>query len=230
MKRNILLSAVGVAALFFVSCSKESDNGSLSYRIKPANFTASVGSAASAGGLAVNVNTNSSISWTSGSMNVSEIDFEAKKDNQEIENEYKNLVNVDLLNLSPVIGNINLPDGLYQEVELKLAFKKSTAAMPLTLKGIYTNSTGEKIPVEFYFNEDTELKAEAENIEVKANDHIGYINLQLNKLLTNIGQADLGSATKTNGTIVISSTSNPDLYNKFIVNLNSFSDCDFDDH
>lgn len=222
-----------VAGLSLSSCTKENAgaDGKLSYQVKPANFTASIGPSVSGSGLVVAVNSNSSLTWTSGNVNVSEIDFEAKSKNAEIEFELKQAFNVDLFNLSPVLGSVTLPDATYEEVELKLALRKSaTSAVPLTLKGSYTDGSGTKTPVEFYFNEDIEVEVEAENLIVSGtNDYLGLINFQLNKFLTNIISADFSGAAKTNGVIVISSTSNIELYAKLKSNLNAFADCDFED-
>ena len=221
------------SASILTSCSKDDStgNGKLSYQVKPANFTASVVLMSSGSGLTVTANSNSSLTWTSGNMNVSEIDFEAENNNVEIEYELKSPSNVDLFNLSPVLGNITIPDGTYDEVELKLALKKSaTTSIPLTLKGIYTNGTGTKTPVEFYFNDEFEIEVEAEDLVVSGtNDYLGLINVQLNKFLTNVSSSDLDQAVKTNGTIIITSSSNINLYNKLKSNLNAFGDCDFED-
>lgn len=226
-------SLILVAGLILSSCTKENStgDGKLSYKVKPANFTASVGPTVAGSGLIVAVNSNSSLTWTSGNVNVSEIDFEAESKSAKIEYELKQAFNVDLFNLSPVLGSINLPDATYEEVELKLVLRKSsTSNIPLTLKGSYTDGSGTKIPVEFYFNEDFEVEVEAENIIVSGtNDYLGLINVQLNKFLTNIVSADLSGAAKTNGVIVISSTSNMELYAKLKANLNAFADCDFED-
>ncbi len=226
-------SLILVSGLILSSCSKENStgDGKLSYKVKPANFTASVGPAVAGSGLVVAVNSNSSLTWTSGNLNVSEIDFEAESKSAKIEYELKQAFNVDLFNLSPVLGSITLPDATYEEVELKLVLKKSaTSNIPLTLKGSYTDGSGTKIPVEFYFNEDFEAEVEAENIIVSGtNDYLGLINVQLNKFLTNVISADLSGAAKTNGVIVISSTSNMELYAKLKANLNAFADCDFED-
>lgn len=234
--KNYLLnfgSAILVAGLLLSSCTKDNStgNGKLSYKVKPSNFTSSIGPTASGSGLIIAINSNSSLTWTSGNMNVTEIDFEAKSKNTEIEFELKQAFNVDLFNLSAVLGSITLPDATYEEVELKLVLKKSaTSNIPLTLKGTYTDGSGTKIPVEFYFNEDIEAEVEAENLVVSGtNDYLGLINIQLNKFLTNVVSADLSGATKTNGVIVISATSNMDLYSKLKANLNLFADCDFED-
>lgn len=226
-------SLILVTGLILSSCTKENStgDGKLSYKVKPANFTASVGPTVAGSGLIVVVNSNSSLTWTSGNVNVSEIDFEAESKSAKIEYELKQAFNVDLFNLSPVLGSITLPDATYEEVELKLVLKKSaTSNIPLTLKGSYTDGSGTKIPVEFYFNEDFEAEVEAENIIVSGtNDYLGLINVQLNKFLTNVVSADLSGAAKTNGVIVISSTSNMELYAKLKANLNAFADCDFED-
>ena len=220
------------AVVMLSSCEKDDATGSgkLSYQIKPANHTASVGGSISGSGLVVGVNSNSSITWTSGSLYINEIDFEAESNNNEIEFELKKAVSVDLFNLSPLLGSVTIPDGTYDEVELKLELKKSDTNMPLTLKGTYTDANGAKIPVEFYFNEDFELEVEAEDLIVNgSNDYLGMINVQLNKFMTNVISADLSGASKTGGVIVISSTSNVNLYAKLKANLKAFAECDFED-
>ena len=232
--KNLIKFGIPVfaAVLVLSSCEKDDSTGSgkLSYKVKPANFTATVGSTISGSGLPAPVNTNSSLTWTFGSLYISEIDFEAESKNNEIEYEFKQGVSVDLFNLSPVLGTITIPDGTYDEVELKLELKKSTTNIPLTLKGTYTDGGGAKIPVEFYLNEDFEVEVEAEDLVVSGNkDYLGLINVQLNKFMTNVLSADLSNATKTGGVIVISNTSNMNLYAKLKANLNAFADCDFDD-
>jgi len=226
-------SVILAAGLFLTSCTKDNStgDGKLSYKVKPSNFTASIGPTTSGSGLIIAVNSNSSLTWTSGNVNVSEIDFEAESKSAKIEYELKQAFNVDLFNLSPVLGSISLPDATYEEVELKLVLRKSANSnIPLTLKGLYTDGSGNKIPVEFYFNEDFEAEVEAENLVVSGtNDYIGLINIQLNKFLTNVVTADLSGAVKSNGVIVISSTSNTELYAKLKANLNVFADCDFED-
>ncbi|MHB1179627.1 MAG: hypothetical protein ACYCZO_15015 [Daejeonella sp.] len=220
------------AVLILSSCEKNTPSGSgkLSYRVKPSSFTASIGSTASGSGLTVGINSNSSITWTSGSLYFSEIDFEAENKNGEVEYELKQAGNVDLFNLSPLLGSITIPDGTYDKVELKVELKKSTSNIPLTLKGSYTDSNGAKIPVEFYFNEDFEIEVEAEDLVVNGTkNYLGLINVQLSRFMTNVISADLSGASKTGGVIVISDTSNTSLYAKLKANLKAFADGDFEE-
>ena len=235
MKRKNLRTSLALVGVMLIlsACSKDDaiGNGEVKYQVKPAGFTGTVASSGTSSGLIGIVGSSNTLSFTSGSVNVSEIDFEAESKSVEIEYELKKFVNVDLFNLSPILGSINLPEGTYDEVELKLVLKKSTNnVIPVTLKGTYRDANGINTPVEFYFNEDFEIEVEAEDVVINSkSDYIGLVNLQLNKLLFNIGSNDLSGAIRTNGVIVISSTSNANLYNKFKSNLNSFGDCDFDD-
>lgn len=229
MKKYLLTTFFIVTALILSSCSKDQKNGGkISYRIKPANYTAALAASAPTSG--ITIKTGSAVTWTSGTLNVSEIDFEAEKDDVETEYQLKNHVSVDLFNLSPVLGSISIPDGTYNEVELKIVLKKTgTGNVPLALKGEYTDGSGVKTPVEFSFNEDVEIEVEAENVVVSSNDYIGMINFQLNKFLANVTTSDLSNSMKTGGKIVISSTSNTELYHKIKANFRLVADCDFDD-
>ena len=228
MKKKLLVPALMMFAIAVTSCNKDQgEGGKVSYRIKPVNSSATLIGAAKDGNT---ISGASTVSFTSGSMIISEIDFEAENKNVEIEYESKQVVTVDLFNLSPILGSISIPDGTYEEVELKLDLRKTTTgAVPLFLKGEYTDASGAKSPVEFSFNDNVEIEVEAENVVINSVDYIGMINLQLSKFLTNVTVSDLSQVTKLNGKIVISSTSNTALYNKIKSNLNSVADCDFED-
>ena len=137
--------------------------------------------------------------------------------------------NVDLFNLSPVLGSVTIPDGTYNEVELELELKRTlTGAAPLVLIGDYYDVNGMKTPIEFHFNENFEIEVEAENVVVSSQNYIGMINVQLNKLLTNVSVSDLSKVVITNGKIIVDGTSNTFLYNKMKTNFNFIGDCDFD--
>jgi len=226
--KKLLIPVALMSALIITSCKKDSSSsggGVVSYRLQPSSFSATLLGATKGN----TISGASSVTWTSGSMIISEIDFEAEKENLEIEYESKQVVNVNLFDLSPVLGNISIPDGTYDEVELKLDIKKTDSGVaPLVLKGDYTDANGVKTPIEFSFNENFEIEVEAENVVITSADYIGMINLQLSKFLTNVTVSDLSQITKLNGKILISSTSNSALFFKIKNNLNFVADCDFD--
>lgn len=235
MKRSLLsLGSILIgAALIFSSCTKSNSTGSgkISYQVKPTNFTSSIGSSISGSGLTVNVNSASSLTWNSGHITLSEINFEAEQDTSEIEYEFKNVSNVDLFNLSPVLGSINVPKGTYKEVELKVKLDSSGTSTPaLSLKGTYIDENSHSIPVEFYFNEDMEMEAKAKDFLVDGTkDYLGLINIQLNKILADVNSSDMNGATQTNGVIIISSSSNVELYNKIKGGIAAWADTEFED-
>jgi len=226
--KKLLIPVALMSALIITSCKKDSSSsggGEVSYRLQPTSYSATLMGATKGN----TISGASSVTWTSGSMIISEIDFEAKKEKLEIEYELKQIVSVNLFDLSPVLGNISIPDGTYDEVELKLDIKKSDSGVaPLVLKGEYIDANGVKTPIEYSFNENIEIEVEAENVIITSADYIGMINLQLSKFLTNVSISDLAQVTKINGKILISSTSNSALYFKIKNNLNFVADCDFD--
>lgn len=225
MKLSIIPIAA-MLALAVTSCKKDNNvAGQIGYRIKPANFTAALAGTKTG----ATVSSANTITWTSGSMIVSEIDFEAESENLEVEYELKQVNTVDLFNLSPVLGTVTIPDGTYNEVELKLDLrKKTTGAAPLILKGDYYDASGVKTPIEFHFDENIEIEVEAENVVISSQDYTGIINIQLNKLLTNVTASDLSEVSKINGKIIVDGTANTSLYNKMKTNFNFIGDCDFD--
>lgn len=225
MKLSII-SVAAMLALAATSCKKDNNgSGQISYQMKPVNFTTAL--ASTAGGPTTNsINT---ITWTSGAMIVSEIDFEAESESIEVEYELKQINNVNLFNLSPVLGSITIPEGTYNEVELKLDLRRTmTGAAPLVLKGDYYDANGMKTPIEFHFNENFEIEVEAENVVVSSQNYTGIINVQINKLLTNVSMSDLSQVEISNGKIIVDGTSNISLYNKMKTNFNFIGDCDFD--
>jgi hypothetical protein len=162
-----------------------------------------------------------SVSWTSGSANISAFKFEAKKNNTEIEITSKGLINIDLFTLLPTAIGATIDTGVYKEIELRvLLVKSTTTAIPLVLKGSYTSQSGVITPVEFDFNDDALIKVEVENIIVDGKtDLAAAIKLSTPKMVNGIVAADLDAATRSNGTIVISNASNTNIYNKIKTNL-----------
>lgn len=166
------------------------------------------------------------IVWTQGIANIAEFKFEATKAGKETEIKTHGLSNVDLFALSPALVNTTIDSGTYSQIEIKMEFLKSaTTAIPLTMKGTFTNDAGAIIPVEIDFNEDLEIKAEASNVVVDNSTNLTTImTLHLNQLLSGISAADLNSAIKSAGTIIISTTTNTSIFNKIKLNVSHCGD------
>ena len=226
MKKVFFRALIFGASVILVSCKKNENGGNLSYRINPSNFSTSVATGSTTG---ITVSSTPTLTWTSGTMNISEIDFEAENENLEVEYELKNPASINLLSPSPILGSIDIPDGFYEEVELKIEIDQTTGTnVPLALAGHYTDANGIKTPVEFYLNEDFEISVESENITISSEDISAMINLRLDLLVSNVSSSDFSNASKTNGKIVVSSNSNTMIYNKVKSALNLMGDCDFE--
>jgi hypothetical protein len=172
--------------------------------------------------LATNASGSASITWTSGIANVSGFKLEAKKKGVEIEITSRNLTSIDLFAATPATISTAIDTGTYSEIELRVLFTKSaTATLPLTLKGNYTSTTGTVTPIEFDFNDDATIKIEAENITVDGSTDVAALaKLDVSKLVTGFAASVLDNATRTNGTIIISSTVNANIYNFIKANIN----------
>jgi hypothetical protein len=233
MKRKSFRSlAVLFCSLIFLSaCSKKENttDGNIKYKMEPTNLTASVGATVSESGLVVNINTNSSLTWEAGYVTIDALDFEAEKDDQEIEYKLAKPVTVDIFKLAQEFGSIQVPAGTYNEIEFELVLKKQTTGNVFAVSGKYKDASGKETPVEFNYNEDVSLKLEAENLTVTTSeDYTGLLTLQLNKLVSQVSSSDFDSASKNaSGTIVISSTSNVALFNKIKAGLASFIKAEF---
>ncbi|MGZ3945975.1 MAG: hypothetical protein ACXVJB_13600 [Mucilaginibacter sp.] len=167
------------------------------------------------------------IMWTSGIANITKFKFEAKRAGVKREFESSNLMNVDLFAISPSLISTPIDSGTYKEIEVKVELTQSadTSAMPLKLKGTFTNSQGVAIPVELDLNATMEIKAEAKDVVVSASQNLQTIFLlNLNKISMGITGSDLDAATQTAGVIVISRTSNANLFNTILQNVSNIGD------
>ena len=214
--RNILLP-VTFAIVALSSCKKESADANQSsaqgiqFQLQTTNRTSNL-----------NRTEASTIVWTAGTASVTMIKFEAKNaSNQEIE--FKSLIAQQVNLFTPVattLGNVTLPDGTYQEVEFKITADKTGNTPALELTGQLTNSSGTVIPITFLANSRIELKAEQHNVVVSGTSSTTALtSLNLALLTSGISQSMLSNATVTNGTIIISTSSNANLYNIITTNL-----------
>ncbi|HLO60148.1 MAG TPA: hypothetical protein VK179_15470 [Bacteroidales bacterium] len=230
MKTSNNLFLLSVAAGFLaVSCQKDSvdtpeTSKSLDIKMEATNASFSLQKSTAAA---------STFIWDSSYMVVSKIEFEAEKgDSQgpEISYEWKGPRTIDLLGLNNFVGSISLPPGVYHEVSLKLvAYQSDAGSSPVFyLSGIYINAAGTEIPVVLEMNEDIELRVKQEGYLLDASvDYTSLIHMNLSLLFDGISASDLDGATLTDGTIVINSASNADIYNTVLYNLSTCSEYHF---
>ena len=221
----VLALATGMVV---TSCNKESSTPSksataLGVKIQATNKSFSLLKSA--------LVTTPGFTWDSSFIVVSKIEFEAEKresemarDSSSVHFEWDGPKKIDLFNLNSVIGNISLLPGVYHEISIKIvALKADAGASPVFyLSGTYTNSVDSVTPIVVIVNEDFEFKVKKEGAGIDATtDYTSLINVNLTLLMGGITSAYLNSATRTNGKIIISSTSNATLYSKINTNLST---------
>ncbi len=189
------------------------------------NALSSIGTVAGSGSGASSSATTPAVNWTEGSANVSKFEFEAKKGNVKKEIEVKGLNNINLFAIDPSVVKSVIDTGTYREIELKLVLAKTTStAIPLSLKGTFTATDGTTTPLEINVNDDLTVKVELDNVKIDASTDLkATFVLGLNKVLQGLSIADLSTATKTSGKVIISSTSNTALLNKVKINLQNIA-------
>lgn len=233
MKKNPFRFSLILAYSIFVftSCSqtKDSSDAEIDYKIEPANKTASVGANLLESGLTVDINSNSSLTWKAGYVTIARLDFEAKKDDSQIEYKLSKPVTIDFFQANHEFGNVNIAPGTYKEIKLELVLRKQNTGNVFAISGDYTNEFGKSTPVEFNYNEDVTLSIAAGDLTVNAStDYTGLLILQLNKLLAGTSATDFRTANKdATGKIIISSTSNVELYNKMKAAVSALAQVEF---
>ena len=217
---NILLStAIAVTALFFIGCKKNNSSSSagVKFQLQTTNRISTL-ARLQAG----------SIQWTSGFGNVTEEKFEAKMSAQEIEQKSQTKQKVDLFTSISTLGNITLAPGTYTEVEFKVELNPTGTEGALELNGQFT-SGGITTPVAFKVSAPIELKNEKSNVAVTDNNSYKAITtIDLSLITKGITESMLNAAVKTNGTILISSAINSNIFNLLVKNLHDSDEVEFE--
>lgn len=233
LKNGLLVLAI---AATLVSCSKNNNpkaTSKLSYQFKVTTAIAPLSATVHTGSMSNMslVSTPANITWQSGYATVSSISLDGQNENEGNKDEQDNFVEpspfkVDLFSSNTLVGNIDIANGTYQNVNIKLELKQTATDSALYLKGTYTSALGTTTPVILSLDgkgEDFEILVKAKNISVTGNQNVvEFLDLHLDTLLAGITTADMDAAALTNGAIVINSTINTDIYNKILANINDF--------
>lgn len=226
MKSPKFLVIAAMAVLFFGSCKKSSSDtetaSGMQFQLAVSNPTVVVGKIEGPG----------TVAWTSGSAYATMVKLEAKQNASQVEFKTTIPTQVDLFApVAATLGNVTLPAGTYTEVEFKISLSQNGSAPALELNGNYTNASSQVIPVSFSLSSPIILKAEQSNVTITSNSNFSALTtLNLAFVSAGITQAMLNSATVTNGKIIISASSNSNLYNIILNNLQQFHHVDVTHH
>lgn len=220
MKYSLLIAAVIGSSVLVGGCKKNNDkvedetSSNVAYHITTINRSSELGriiTGEEAG--ATNRTAGTTITWTDGYVTTSEIKFEAKGDNK-VEFKSKAVQRVNLFDAIASIGSIAVFPGTYDKIEFKTSLEPAAPYAAFELTGYYMKD-GVPFPVTVRFDDPIEFKFEKKTptiIDGHANfDALNILALDL--LTSGITVQMLNSAVVVNNTIVISSASNPTLYN-----------------
>lgn len=227
MKRTLFLSAV-MAGLLFASCKKSSNNGyvtstnqpTMSYEIKATNANYSMD----------RTTATANVVWDSAFATPDVIVFEATQGNVQVQYKATNTQEINLMAPTALdFGNFSLPAGTYTDVTLKIDLDKMGNTPVLQLNGSVTDGTV-TLPVELLVNESVQLQTEQDSVTITTDSSfVAVTTLDLSSITTGITATMLLNARLTDGTIVLSSSSNENLYRMILNNLgNKRHHCDFE--
>jgi major membrane immunogen (membrane-anchored lipoprotein) len=215
MKNQFLLAFATVSALLFSGCTKNDDetadqnSSNVTYQVTATNRNNQLDR------ITTGRTQGFSITWTGGYINTSEIKFEAKGDNK-IEFKSNAVRHIDLFdaaNAIGAIGDIAVAPATYEKIEFKTTLVPVGTQAAFELTGFYVNN-GDTVPVVIRFDKPIEFKFEKKTpTTIDAGAGFAALNtLSLDLLTADITSQMLNSATLTNNSIVISSSSNSTLY------------------
>lgn len=219
--RTSIIATMVLVVISFAACQKGSKNAAvvpsgtakLSFQMKALNATLA----------SLPADSSSSITglvWTAGNANIGKFAFEARRSGVSINIESNNLTNVDLFALTPLQTYVTLDTGVYKEIEITAFLESTDTVPPLKVSGTFTNDSSKVVPIEFDLSGHATVKVEQNNIDINGTtDYTALLDVQLTRLTKGITADDLNKATLTNGSIVISKTSNTALYWKMRSNI-----------
>lgn len=235
---RLTLFSLSIGLLLISSCTKNTNNGSatIQFQAQANNSTYTMtGSSITPISSTSNTSGVATVNWTSGYVNATEFEFEAEKENNNnqadtmhVQYEAKGPFRLDLFAAPAAIASINLATSTYDHVQVEILGIKSTTGDPnFYLKGTYKNAVGIVTPIEIKVNETFNFNSEISKWQAQAITYSSLVKLHLDLLLKNVTPALLDNAAQTSSTIVISSTSNTNIYQLIVANLMFMSDVEF---
>ncbi len=235
---RLSLFSLSLGLFFATSCKKDAatGNATIQFAAQANNNTYTMtGSTITPVSSSSNTTGVATVNWTAGYVIASEFEFEAEKENNNnqsdtshVQYEVKGPFRIDLFAAPAPLASLNLQAATYDRVQVEILGVKSTTGDPnFYLKGTYTNAMGVVTPVVIQLNENFDIESDLSKWSAQAITYTSLVKIHLDLLLQNISTTLLDSASQTNGSIVISSTSNASIYQVIVANLRHMSDVEF---
>ena len=158
MKKNqILLSLAVITSILFMSCKKDNKMPSIEYQLKRSSTSSAPINARILGG---------SVEFTSGYASVNEIEFEAEKENTELEYKSETRKKIDLFSPISSLGILTVPAGVYDDVEFEVEVQPNGTDAAFQLNGSFTNGNAVVTPIVFTVNTPLEIESEQSKVTI----------------------------------------------------------------
>tara|TARA_Y100001972_G_scaffold91682_1_gene112254 strand:+ start:989 stop:1738 length:750 start_codon:yes stop_codon:yes gene_type:complete len=212
MKKQVgTISAIILAVFMLASCSNDDEmsNATVSMSFKGNTSTIGVPNG--------RVQANS-LEFTSGTIRLIQIQFEAETDEEDsIEADIEQVVEIDFATgaTTPDLSDLVFPVGTYTEIEVELELLDENNIPSVVIEGTFTDANDETHPIRFEFNsgETFEVEKEGQITIGEGANVIAEVTFDPGVWFAGVTMEELSMATKNNdGVIVISETSNAEIF------------------
>ena len=224
MKNKGLLFGLVVVTVLAASCSNDEDN---KMENQNENLSIKARTSYSSAKFSNQRTSAETVTLNSFKINLKEIEFEMDDDfstgdgfyGDDEDIELKGPFELSLLNATTEITSLNIPNGVYEEVEFKMA-KNTNSASSMYNKSIEIKGSINGKPFEFWHNveEDFEIDFEDANQNLTINNNSATIYFDVD-LTTAIKSIDFSVATDDDGDGIIEINPNDNDGNRSLANL-----------
>ena len=209
MKNSLVFAMI---ALMLASCTNEAEE----INDGPGKIILSVSTTSGqTGSVNGRVKQAQSLTFTSGTITIREVVFDGDVVGSEsVSRTVEQIATVDYAtgDISPELI-VEVPAGTYTSVNLGIELQDVGSSPSVMIEGTYINDAEVSIPVRFEFNSGEVFEANAATVQIEpGTDVTGKITFDALDWFSTVSVEDLENATLTQGVMIISSTSNTDIF------------------
>lgn len=223
MKQHLLVFSILFSALLFSGCTKDVEQkdttpqATITYKLSIKNEGVTNGRLQKHNSYKM---MEGSFSLSEGYVTTSGVSFEGTYNGGQVLFKFTKTFTVDFTSAAGMLGSITLPVGTYENATLGIGFVPSGDKAALEMRGSYSNGAL-TIPIVFRVDSpfDVKVSKATPTVITENPDFIALASMQIAKLAEGLTEEALVAAELTNGVLVISATSNTNLYNTIYNNL-----------
>lgn len=229
-KMTIAIFAILMSAMTLVSCDSNDPMGEVRYtfNINKSGTQAKAKTSESS----PTVMAAADVQFSSGYITIREIVFDGDLGgggSVSITHEQEARIDVATGNTTPSLDAVQIPAGTYLSVNLGIELQDVNDEPQMVIDGTYTDGTGTDVPLRFEFNSGEVFEAEAAQAEVSEN-RVATAQITFDPVFwfSDVSSEELDNASRNaNGVIVISETSNAEIFSNVADKLDVATEATF---